>query len=228
MAKKYPKLSSVLKKLLFDRDMKPVDLARAVDMPPPTIHRLVTGKSSRPYKTSLEPIAGYFSITVDQLLGEDSITIQEAENGQTSLMKNNVRAIPIITWKGTLALEEAITLGKKEIIVANDISEKSFALIMTDTSMEPLCPRGSILIFDPQLTPIDRSYVLVKLHDSKIPVFRQLLIDLEHKYLKPLNPDLSAFQMRILHKNDVILACLIESRVNHRPDEIEKLIGEIS
>jgi transcriptional regulator with XRE-family HTH domain len=71
MAKKYFQLSTILKRLLFKKDMKPVDLARELNMPQPTIHRLVTGKSTRPYKSSLEPIAKYFDVTVDQLIGED-------------------------------------------------------------------------------------------------------------------------------------------------------------
>src|SRR5437762_397761 len=97
MAKKYLQLAGVLKRLLFERDMKPIDLAREVNMPPPTIHRLVTGKSTRPYKSSLKPIADFFSVTVDQLTGEQStanslVTMQE--NAFQSKMFLNVLLIP--------------------------------------------------------------------------------------------------------------------------------------
>ncbi len=42
-----------------------------------------------------------------------------------------------------------------------DVSNEAFATIMPDSSMEPLFPRESILIFDPALESVDRSYVLV-------------------------------------------------------------------
>jgi transcriptional regulator with XRE-family HTH domain len=89
MSKTYPNLSSILKRLLFQRDMKPVDLARAVDIPPPTIHRLITGKSTRPYQSSLEPIAKYFGITTAQLLGTESLSPTKGPS------ENSLLAIPI-------------------------------------------------------------------------------------------------------------------------------------
>jgi plasmid maintenance system antidote protein VapI len=42
MAKKHLHLGQILKKLLFDRAMKAADLAREINIPPPTIHRLGT------------------------------------------------------------------------------------------------------------------------------------------------------------------------------------------
>ncbi len=50
--------------------------------------------------------------------------------------------------------------------------------------------------------------------DTKAPIFRQLVIDGEDKYLKPLNPDLSNFKMRNLEDADIILAVLIEARTS--------------
>lgn len=100
----------------------------------------------------------------------------------------------------------------KKIPFIGNISEQGFATIMPDSSMEPIFTRNSILIFDPNKSSKDRSYVLAKLHDSEILVFRQLLIDFDHKYLKPLNPDLNVFSMRLLAKNDKVHAVLIEAR----------------
>jgi transcriptional regulator with XRE-family HTH domain len=214
MSKKYLKLGNTLKKLLFERDMKPIDLAREVNMPPPTIHRLITGKSTRPYRSSLKPIADFFSVTIDQLLGENPLEVKnDLVSAQSDTVGNKVKIIPVRDWD-TLKDETQPLSKQGEIIVTNDTDENAFALIMADTSMEPLFPRGCILIFEPGLKPVDRSYILVKLSDTNNYVFRQLLIDLDHQYLKPLNPELSTFKMRLLEKNDSILACLIESRQN--------------
>ena len=216
MAKKFPQLSAILKRLLFQKDLKPVDLARKLNIPQPTIHRIVTGKSTRPYRSSLEPIAKYFSLNVEQLLGEEPLPSESLEtDGNHILTINKVKHIPLIPWEKLLTTTTVRYDNDELIPFLGNISDKSFATVMPDSSMEPVFPQSSILIFDPSKIPKDRSYVLVKLHDRNPPVFRQLLIDLDHKYLKPLNPDLNMFKMRLLEENDKIYAVLIESRKVH-------------
>lgn len=212
MAKHYLKLSKVLQRLLFEKRMKPVDLAREVDMPQPTIHRLVSGKSTRPYRSSLEPIAEYFSITVDQLIGEKPLD-EETTTLNVPEKSGKFRQIPVIAWDNALDfVTHGAEHGQSYIMANPSLSEKAFATILNNSSMEPVFPNGSTLVFDPAAEPKDRNYVLVGLHEVKSPIFRQLLIDGDDKYLKPLNPDLSNFKMRILDESDQIIAVLIEAR----------------
>jgi SOS-response transcriptional repressor LexA len=220
MAKKYPKLSSTLKNLLFHKDMKTMDLARALDIPQPTIHRLVTGKTTRPYRSSLEPIADFFDISVDQLLGETPMP----SAASTPPSPLSVKTIPIIHWENAHATEAQHREPLSEIIVSGDLSTDTFALVMMDTSMEPLFPKMSLLIFDPSATLHDRSYVLVQLAHQTTPIFRQLLIDADQRYLKPLNADLNAFQMRLMNDDDQIIATLVESRLTHRASDLQKIM----
>lgn len=218
MAKKYLHLGKILKKLLFDKGMKPIDLAREVNIPASTIHRLITGKSTRPYKSSLKPIADFFSVSVEQLTDEKFFTETKIESSDGTVMK-----IFIYEWQ-SLESNNLIKTNKT-ILTTNKISKKSFALIMPDTSMEPLFPRNSVLIFDPDTKPQDRSYILVKIHKSNSCVFRQLLINVNHKYLKPLNPDLRSFKMKLLETKDTFLGCLVESRQNFNVlDQMEETI----
>ena len=226
MAKKYPKLGSILKRLLFEKDMRPVDLARELDIPQPTIHRLVVGKSTRPYKSSLEPIAKYFDISVDQLLGEEPLLAewQPETSAPQSLQAFIIKTVPVIKWSSFSNLDIARQQAEKQIAITGSISDDCFSLLMYDHSMEPMFPKGTILIFDPQKKPLDRSYVLVKLEGKESPIFRQLLVDIDNQYLKPLNPDLNAYKMRLLDEKDVIIATLFESRNNYSPDEEDTLV----
>jgi plasmid maintenance system antidote protein VapI len=106
--KTYPKLSAILKKLLFQEDIKSVELARALGIPAPTIHRLVTGKSTRPYKSSLDPIAKYFGITSDQLLGVQPLFPDETigESGSNSAPKG-FQTVELLKWE---SLDKALQL----------------------------------------------------------------------------------------------------------------------
>lgn len=208
MAKKYSNLSKVLKKLLFKNDMRPVDLARQLNMPPPTIHRLVTGKSTRPYKSSLEPIAEFFDLSIEELLGEDDKV--EAQNKNHEITSLKAKIIPVISWE-SIDRENKDDDKLSEITAAN-ISSKSFALHMPDYSMEPIIRKDSILIFDPIIPLVDRCYVLVKLDESEKHIVRQLLIDADKMFIKSLNPDISATSIRLLSVEDKIIAKLVEIR----------------
>ena len=211
MTTKYPNLSKTLKRLLFEKQMKPIDLARELDIPQPTIHRLVTGKSTRPYKSSLEPIADYFSISVDQLVGEKTLP---ATTNNIINTAPSIQSIPIMSWKNA-GTTTTSPVNKQHVITTTHCNDQCFALIQADYSMEPLFPKSSILLFDPTRLPDDRSYVLVKVHHADTPIFRQILIDVDNQYLKPLNGDAEIYKMRVLGENDAIIACLFESRLNH-------------
>lgn len=216
MKENYPKLGAVLKRLLFQKDIRGADLARAVDLPLPTIHRLLTGKSTRPYQSSIKPIADYFGITPEQLLGvqplfPDDTLEKPAKSAATPADSSAAfQLIPIWSWQD---LSEASPQAEKTLAVGN-MSLAAFALIMPDFSMEPLFEKGCTLIFDPQVKSVDRSYVLLKTANTYL--FRQLLVDAEHQYIKSLNPDISASSMRLLGADERIIACLVETR-SHFP-----------
>lgn len=209
MTKKYIKLSQILKKILFDRNMRPADLAREIDMPIPTIHRIVTGKSTRPYPGSLQAIAKYLGVTINQLTGEEPL-FQDIDKLPVS---KDARAILIIDWS-QISNHYASNQQLKqtsELVVIN-VSEDAFALIMPDYSMEPLFQKNSILIFDPKAVANDRDYVLVKLHNPESYIFRQLLIDGTNRFIKPLNSEISFAGVKLLEPEDLIIARLVEVR----------------
>lgn len=189
--------------------MKPIDLARKTNTPQPTMHRLVAGKSPNPHQDTLKPIANFFEITVEQLKGEEPLpsNIFPSESSKNF----SIIEIPLLDWE---CLSEINQLDEdvEKIAAASDLSKKCFAIKMPDSSMEPQFPKGSVLIFDPDKTPADRGFILVKLAESQIHTFRQLLIDAEHQFLKPLNPDLNVFKMRLKTPEDVVLGTLVEAR----------------
>ena len=227
MAKKYLQLGTTLKRLLFEKNMKPIDLARELDLPQPTIHRLVTGKSTRPYKSSLEPIAKYFNMSVDQLIGDEPLLAEwkpETVNNNQQLQTIVIKPVPLLPWTALNDLVTARQQAKKQLAITGNISDECFALLMNEHAMEPLFAKGTILIFDPHKKPADRSYVLVKLVNKEQFIFRQLLVDVDQQYLKPLNPDTAIYKMRLLNSDDTIVATLFESRTNFDTDDENLLL----
>ena len=97
MSIKQNMLSSILNRLLFEKKMKPIDLARKLGIPQPTMHRIVTGKSPNPHKSNLEPLAEYFDVTVAQLKGEDPLPANLWSDSLLPTKKIETLQIPIIT-----------------------------------------------------------------------------------------------------------------------------------
>lgn len=68
-----------------------------------------------------------------------------------------------------------------------------YALRVLGDSMAPEFADGCIVIVDPGYLPHDDSYVIVEFAGDVF--FRQLVIDGERRFLKPLNPKYGGFEL---------------------------------
>ena len=67
------KLSSNLKKLIAIRDISSSDLAKELDIPMATLHRIINGQTQRPKKQIVKKLAKFFNVSQDELIGEEEI-----------------------------------------------------------------------------------------------------------------------------------------------------------
>jgi len=68
-----------------------------------------------------------------------------------------------------------------------------YALRVLGDSMEPEFADGCVIIIDPGGAPRDRSYVVVEFAGDVF--LRQLVLEGERRYLKPLNPKYGGFEL---------------------------------
>jgi len=200
---KKTRISHILNKLMADKGLHATELARLVNIPQPTIHRVLMGVCEHPHLSTLRPIADYFSVTVDQLKGLEPISLID-----------HISRVSLITWQDVLSWpsKSETNISHKVLMTDAKIGKNAYALQVKDTSMEPVFPKGAVLIVDPSRQPKDRSYVIAKLHEYSEPIFRQLLIDANNYYLKPLSPDLSQYKMTRLGINDEILGTVAQAK----------------
>lgn len=200
-------LSDILKRLMFEKNIRAMDLARQTKLPQPTIQRIVAGTTTNPHYSSLAPIAKFFGISVAQLKGEESIPWLN-----TGTMPGLMQ-VPILSTQQAKNWVNKSQLEAVQIWVEEKYSKETYAIISPDSSMYPLFPQGTLLLIDPIKTPKDRCFVLVSLNDHDETIFRQLLIDGNHQYLKPLNPDLENFPMTKFDPNkDYYCGVMVHSR----------------
>jgi len=73
-------LSAILSHLMSEKGIKSAELARKTGIGQPVIYRLMTGTTDNPQVLTLKPIADFFGISIDQLLGFTPLTNQKSLN----------------------------------------------------------------------------------------------------------------------------------------------------
>lgn len=204
-------LSEILNRLMFEKRIRTAELARKINLPQPTVQRIVTGITPNPHISSLQPIADFFNISIQQLKGQVPIAWLKAQSSQT----NTWLQLPLLEWEQASSPDVGKEIAQPGIFTDVNVSTKSFALIVKDSSMEPQFPKGTIIIIDPEKQPRDRSFVIAVLNNHPEAIFRQLLIDGPQFYLKPISPDFDHFKMSLMGANDRILGVLVQARRNY-------------
>lgn len=189
-------LSDNLKKLMWQGRLNETELARQVCISQPVIHRLAKGETTNPNVDTLRPIAKFFDISLEQLIGDEPLPLDKPQQGSASLDK--WRDIPEISWEEALHWKH---------------NDKPYALRVLDNTMEPRFLPNTLLIVDPTLTPNNGDFVVVNFPDQSIALFKQILFDGQDVYLKSLNSD---FQIIKSESNHSFLGVVVEARFDCR------------
>jgi transcriptional regulator with XRE-family HTH domain len=118
-------LTNVLTHLMSKNKISSSELARQTGVAQPVIYRLMSGGTENPQILTLKPIADYFSLSIDQLMGYKPLTITEPLNRAVVHEINN-KLTTIKTIASTLIdllpkLAYAYQIAFNARLVANDI-----------------------------------------------------------------------------------------------------------
>lgn len=203
---KNTRVGQILNRLMDEKKIRVAELARRINLPQPTVHRIATGSCEHPHMSSLVPIADFFSVSVDQLKGHEPIP-----------WLDHASKVPLLTWEEVLnwqAKKDKMQSGKL-ILTDASVGRCGFALNVKDASMDPVFPMHTVLIVDSERQAKDRSFVIAKLDNYHEAIFRQLLLDAGDRYLKPLSPDFGQYKMTRLNNNDKILGVVVQAKRNY-------------
>jgi len=209
------KISKALRLLLEEHKLTTTELARRTGLVQPVVYRMISGETINPKIETLIPLARYFKITVDQLIGQSALA---STHTKTS---NRVIKLPIISWQEAIdwpdvPLQEKVT---SYCHTNTTVSETAFALTIKNSTMAPSFPEKSLIVVDNETPLKNKDFAIIHLKKRKEAIFRQVLFDGEDLYLKSLNPD---FKVIHLHKSDDYrcLGVVLEVVVNTK--DIEK------
>ena len=199
-------LSRNLLKLLQLHQMNESELAKKLDIPYNTIHRLLTGTTCDPRVSTLQQIADYFGVQLDFLLNG---------NMQTNpIDQKQLLTVPVLTWehilnstflKGMEKSKWEKTIQVASIESSVDLTQL-FALESTK-SMQPRFPAGTTFIINAKETAIDGDLVLVRFKNDNSVSLRELIVDSPTWQLNPIVS--SSSSLVFTHKAHEIIGVVI-------------------
>ena len=208
-------LSNNLKQLMrIHGNLSVSELARLTNIPQPTIHHMLFGSTKNPRKKALEALSVFFSISMEQLIGEVDLPQIIPENIKKDLQ---LKTIPILEWdtlknwpnnKNTLK-------HTKEILFEKSISPDSFSVVIHDPSMESVFPLNSLLIFDAAKVPKDRDFVVVRTGENNSILFNRFFTEDNESYIKQKLDDGNAKLIKLNMSIDKIVGVLTEVRIQY-------------
>ncbi len=199
-------LNQNLKKLMSDASVSVQELSKKTGVKASAIYKIISGDIPNPGLFNILPIAEFFSISVNKLVGDESI-----ERQPVSSPLSERYLVPIVEW------DEIHKWGKnyssktrgKNIFTDFQPNPKTYALVVKTNNFLPIFPNDSILIIDYDGTPFHKSYVIVS-SETGATTIKQALFDNDVIYLKPLTDSIPA---SMLQKSEQISGVVIEARI---------------
>ncbi len=199
-------ISVVLNFLLDQNNISEALLGRKIGIPRATINRLVSGKTPDPRASTLEAIAEYFDITIDQLLGKHPLNIGSC---QINVLNTTSHSIPIINWEDAPNWKLKLSGNFKNLVLDSDMDKGRFAVLFKGESMWPQFQEDTLLIIDPEKKAKNRDFVLVYVTKTQETLFRQLFEDGRYKIGKPINEIFPTIQ---IENTDIIIGVVVQTR----------------
>jgi SOS-response transcriptional repressor LexA len=174
-----------LRHLMHLNNITEAELARQTNNPQATIHKIVSGKTADPRISTLQSIADYFRVTLDDLTqGSPSLSTE------SPISKIKTQFIPLINWDTCVEsqkfLQSLSSTNWDNWIPTQNMSQHAYGLL-TKASMEPRFPRGTMLLIEPQKTLVDGDLVVVHYPETQEATLRELLLDGPNQYLASIN-----------------------------------------
>lgn len=155
-------LANNLSSLLNECGFEPEVLADAVNISHDGMLQLLNPDSCESSSFDLKPLANFFCISVEELLGIKATHPKRIPGTyQPTYLKKY--SVPIVDWEfdvnNYLQLDEAAKKAFPQVTTTVKVSGNTFALVVEDNTISPRFPQGTILIFDPIVKPKNGDFV---------------------------------------------------------------------
>jgi transcriptional regulator with XRE-family HTH domain len=205
-------IQNILRILLVEADLNESELSRHTGIAKSTISNILNHNSNPTYAV-LKEIAGFFGITISQLIGEEKLP-ENRIKGLYLPKPFTSRLVPVLCFtqiNDYLRNNLSPTQNVQQISSEHELNEKSFAIYIDSSQYGALIPKNSLVIVNLGLEPSYGDIVLVKLHGSFSLSLKQLLVDNQFIYLKSLDQNFDTTQK--IGSDDIVYGTVVEQRM---------------
>ena len=178
---KKSKLSENLRALLEEKHFSEAQLAKELNIGTATINRIINSRDSQPNLGSLIPIAEYFNVTIDQLLGNKPLYNYD---GKILYEKDTLALVPIfdLTYDNVHSIKNV----KKNIsptdwgrwITININSKNSLvAFLLNEDDYQPSLQKNSLQVVELTQNYQSGDMLLIEFKNSQLMVFKKCFIE---------------------------------------------------
>lgn len=201
-------LATNLVRFSRSQNIHEAELSRQTNIPQPTLHKLLTGKTTDPRISTMQILANYFSVTIDALFSDTPLKDNRgAPKG---------KPIPIISWSDCINFQNFIKkltpLNWSQWVLIDDYLHNEIYALKSRASTDAHFPHGTTFIVDTKTTPKDGDFVIALYKDARECTLRELAIDGHTKLLLPLTVHAKPDK---LTKSITLLGTVIESRFSY-------------
>ncbi len=164
-----------LRKRMSALQLNECDLARRANLPQPTVHKILTGKTTDPRFSTIKALANCLNLSIEQLVS-NTPTLKDVEEAQP---------LTVLTWEDCLSARPADDEPREHIIL-NYVSPNAFAL-RSKPAMLSYFPIGTYLIINPDLKPKDGDLIVLHYPNTTEATLRKLTLDGPTVLLHSLN-----------------------------------------
>ena len=158
--------SNNIKVLMQKHDLTIENLSQTLNLSVSTINRLLVSAKIDPKLSTLRPIAKFFGISIDELIGDRPLSLKPGDSASGFDDKQVIIQVPLIHWEQVSKAKALVpTLNfhnwNNWATAADTTGEHAYALQVSQASLPPPFYFQSILIIDPTKEMRDSDYVVV-------------------------------------------------------------------
>lgn len=161
------------------------ELFRRTGVPQPTIHRILSGMTPNPRMESIEPLAEFFNISTDQMLGRVPLP-KDRIPGSFTAIATTKKVVPLLNWREIVNWPEItkksdFKVDREWITSESGITGSAFALKIMNTDYFPEFRKNTVIILDCSREPKNGDFVLGLLTKNNESILGRLVIEQHHE-----------------------------------------------
>lgn len=196
-------------KLLNETKVSLHQLSQNIDTPISTLKRIKSDSNANPTINSLLPIANFFSVSLNQLLGIEPLPTDRTVGVYMEKRELWTR-VPIITWQQAVLWPNIDTSELNAVSTDLELGANTFALTVNEDDWQGFL-KETILIIDPTKIPSHKNYVVAHKKDVEKATLYMLLKHEDETYLK--HP-CAGYKTAVLDDSYAIIGTLVQIRMD--------------